>query len=135
MKGSAVRIRASAFSGGGGPAGALRASLFIAVQGHLGAQGRVEIDGNRGVERGRAVGAGLPERLERRSAVAAGLLEPRRAYPADEAGPPDARPADGAEGASSPLEVRLERPQLGPAGPDVREGLGRPEEEVDERAG
>src|SRR4030088_261427 len=112
MKGSAVRIRASASrrlrvpardssfpeggkpkqgSGGGGPARTRRASLFPAVCGRFGRQGQVEIERRRRLDGRRAIRAGLPERRERRLAGPAGLFQVRRADRTDEEGWLDGR--------------------------------------------
>src|SRR5207253_10164942 len=79
-----------------------------------------------------AVRANLPERLERRLAVAAGLPQPSRADGADQEGRVDVGPADGALHVP-PREALLHRLDLEPALANVFEVLGRPEEHVDQR--
>src|SRR6266702_1728351 len=154
MMGSAVRIRASASAfrlvcfpnlsgrnrgqkqglGGGGPARTPGASVSIAIRGRFGREREVEINRRRLSDGGRAVRAGLPERLERRLAGRAGLLELRRADRADEEGGLYCGPADRTM-RLRPVEASLERAQLDLPCPNVLEGLRRPEEEVRERAG
>ena len=92
------------------------------------------IPGRLGVDDGRrAVGADLPERLERGVALDARLLQPGRADRADEEGRLDRGAADGAVQVAlrQPL---LHRPDLELALAHVLDVLRRAEEEVDDRA-
>src|SRR3954469_18034643 len=101
MKGSAVRIRASAPSkgplsgpffasaGGRAPAAGRRrpfaVSVAVCMEERFRCERRVEVGGRRALlDGGRAVGAGLPQPLEGALAATTGLLELRRADRADE---------------------------------------------------
>src|SRR5581483_9328846 len=100
-------------------------------RGRLRGQGGLEI-GDGGADRRGAVGAGLPERLERGLAGDARMLELGRADGADDVSGLDGRTADGA--VRPPLrEPGLERAYLDPPGVRLLERLGGPEEQVDER--
>ena len=78
------------------------------------------------------MGAHLPQRLERRVAVRAGLLEPRRAHGTHEERRLDARPADRALAAAQ-TEPLLHRLDLELALAHVLEVFRGAEEHVDER--
>src|SRR4051794_26712686 len=148
MKGSAVRIRASApwkglLSGPftstgrrGPPAGGRRGpavAVAVAVEQGLRRQRRVEV-GRLGtlLDPGGAVGARLPQPLERALAIPAGLLQLRRADRADEIRVLHVAPADRAVRLAL-REPPLERPDLDLPCPCVLEGLRRAEEQIDER--
>src|ERR1700704_1919720 len=126
MKGSAVRIRASASRrlrvpardssfpdgsgskrglGGGGPPRTLRASFFTALHCDFGCQGRVEIECRRRLDRRRAIRAALPEGLERSLAGPARLFQLRGADRTDEERRLDRGPANRAT-RLPPLEAR-----------------------------
>ena len=151
MKGSAVRIRASASEaqlrfyslstagrnrllGGCGAAGALRTSFFAAIRGCFSRQGGVQIEDSGRLDRRRAIRTDLPERLDWSLAGPARLFQVGGADRADEERRLDGRPADRAL-RLSPLQCRFERAELHPVGPSLLEGLRRAEEEVGERAG
>src|SRR3954453_14280685 len=151
MKGSAVRIRASApwkgplsgsfLASAGGRAEAAGSpglrSVAVRVEQGLGRELGVEVGGSRPfldsvlLNRGRAVRADLPQALERPLAAPARVLELRRTDGADEIGVLHYAPADRAVR----LDLReppLEGLDLDLARPRVRESLRRAEEEIDE---
>src|ERR1043166_1171207 len=97
------------------------------------APARLELHRHRGgLDRGLAVGAHLPERLERRLARRASLLQARRADRADEEARVDLGPADGAALVAD-REPVLHGADLELSLADVLEVLGRPEQHVEER--
>src|SRR5438094_3234633 len=91
-----------------------------------------ELDGH-GLDRRLAVRADLPERLERRLAIAARLAQASRAHGAHEKGGIDLCAADRAV-QLTPREALLHRLDLELALAHVLEVLGRTEEHVDDRA-